>query len=148
MRRVLPVYWPLKSVMLTFKKGIMVKYKCGFRQSSCCLWVCCTQHNLWLFLIGAVQIEWYFGLSTDALSMNFHSTFRSVGVDGEHSLTISDTYWWGTTKAKYKNEKAKHKSQGCSRLYFGGWGLLQVQFHSWRSPEYQFVNMCLLLLTS
>lgn len=100
----------------------MVKYKCGFRQSSCCLWVCCTQHNLWLFLIGAVQIEWYFGLSTDALSMNFHSTFRSVGV-------MVNIHWQSVTptgevrqKQSTKTKRPSTKARGAHGCIFGGEG--------------------------
>lgn len=100
----------------------MVKYKCGFRQSSCCLWVCCTQHNLWLFLIGAVQIEWYFGHSPDALSMNFHSTFRSVGV-------MVNIHWQSVTptgevrqKQSTKTKRPSTKARGAHGCIFRGEG--------------------------
>lgn len=100
----------------------MVKYKCGFRQSSCCLWVCCTQHNLWLFLIGAVQIEWYFGLSTDALSMNFHSTFCSVGVMVNihwQSVTPTGEVW---QKQSTKTKRPSTKATAAQHRIFGGEG--------------------------
>lgn len=100
----------------------MVKYKCGFRQSSCCLWVCCTQHNLWLFLIGAVQIEWYFGLSTDALSMNFHSTFCSVGVMVNihwQSVTPTGEVW---QKQSTKTKMPSTKARAAQYRIFGGEG--------------------------
>lgn len=115
--QVMPVYWPLKSSTLTFKKGVVVKCKCGFSTEQLRTRGCALCITFCLLLIGALLVVIRFRLLTDGFffPVNSHLTFPPV----KWWWTFTDNQWHLLVRPN--NPQCEIQTQGSSsNIYLGG----------------------------